>query len=73
MPALVLQVLGPDESASVVVKVESPLQICSEGREKECKDNLLGPDIFRRGGGFPHEGVIQKSGTSLENQGKQTC
>ena len=43
------------------------------GKTEEHKDKLLGPDIFRSGGGLQHEGVGgQMLGTSVETRAKQT-
>ena len=54
-------------------KVAGILGICQE-REHKLQQKLLGPDIFRRGGGLSREGVrAKKLGMSLEPpQKKQT-
>ena len=42
----------------------------NSGAKKEHKPKLLSPDIFRWGGGLPHEEVgAKKFGMSLETQG----
>ena len=47
------------------------ISLCFLGNEKEHKPRLLGPDIFRWGGGLPHEVVrAKKFGMSLEIRGK---
>ena len=42
------------------------------GKKKEHKPKLLGPDVFRWGGGLPREGVgAKKFGVPLETLGNQ--
>ena len=48
-------------------------KVVSQAKKKEHKPKLLGPDIFRWGGGLPREGVgAKKFGTSLETHAKRT-
>ena len=48
--------------------------VSGQARKKEPKPKLFGPDIFRRGGGLPREGVgAKRFGMSFESRdpGKQ--